>query len=128
MAARSSASRSAPPRCHSLDLYHQHAPFHSSPAIRFSGSPSRAIAQFPRSSTRCSAAHSRTSPNTRLGNAPLTNSRVSIASVASYSAFEEAIYVLHAFEKKTRRSRKSDIDRARARLAAVQLHRGSPND
>lgn len=34
--------------------------------------------------------------------------------------FEEAIYVLHAFEKRTRQTRQSDIDLARKRLAEVK--------
>jgi len=33
--------------------------------------------------------------------------------------FEEAVYVLHAFEKKTRKTPKRDIGLARARLAQV---------
>lgn len=36
---------------------------------------------------------------------------------------EEAVYVLHAFEKKTRRSRKRDTDLARSRLAIVLANR-----
>ena len=32
------------------------------------------------------------------------------------SKFAEAVYVLHAFEKRTRRTRQADIDLARARL------------
>ena len=36
---------------------------------------------------------------------------------------EEAIYVLHAFEKKTRQTPKREIDLARSRLAAVQANR-----
>ena len=39
--------------------------------------------------------------------------------------FEEAIYVLHAFEKKSRRTRKTDVDLARSRLKDVAaLRRG----
>lgn len=39
--------------------------------------------------------------------------------------FEEAIYVLHAFEKKSRRTRKTDLDLARSRLKDVAaLRRG----
>lgn len=38
--------------------------------------------------------------------------------------FEEAIYVLHAFEKKTQRTAKGDLDLARKRLATVIGHRG----
>lgn len=30
--------------------------------------------------------------------------------------FEEAVYVLHAFEKKTRKTAKADLDLARSRL------------
>jgi phage-related protein len=33
--------------------------------------------------------------------------------------FEEAIYVLHAFEKRTRQTRQADLDLARKRLADV---------
>jgi phage-related protein len=33
--------------------------------------------------------------------------------------FAEALYVLHAFEKRSRKTTKSDIDLARSRLAAV---------
>ena len=33
--------------------------------------------------------------------------------------FEEAVYVLHAFEKKTRKTRKADIDFAKARYKAL---------
>ena len=33
--------------------------------------------------------------------------------------FEEAVYVLHAFEKKTRKTRKADIDLAKARYKAL---------
>jgi phage-related protein len=33
--------------------------------------------------------------------------------------FEEAVYVLHAFEKKTRKTSKADIDLARARYKAL---------
>jgi phage-related protein len=40
--------------------------------------------------------------------------------------FEEAIYVLHAFEKKSRRTAKADLDLARARLQEVEaLRRGT---
>jgi phage-related protein len=34
--------------------------------------------------------------------------------------FEEAVYVLHAFEKKSRRTREADLDLARARLKRVE--------
>jgi len=37
--------------------------------------------------------------------------------------FAEAVYVLHAFEKRTRQTRKSDIELARRNLAAVVRHR-----
>jgi phage-related protein len=37
--------------------------------------------------------------------------------------FEEAVYVLHAFEKKSRRTRKTDLDLARARLREVEALR-----
>lgn len=39
--------------------------------------------------------------------------------------FEEAVYVLHAFEKKSRHTRKADLDLARARLKELDaLRRG----
>jgi len=34
--------------------------------------------------------------------------------------FDEAVYVLHAFAKKTQRTRKADLDLARARLQWVE--------
>ena len=37
--------------------------------------------------------------------------------------FAEAVYVLHAFEKRTRQTRKSDIELARRNLAEVLRHR-----
>ncbi|HEX9166401.1 MAG TPA: type II toxin-antitoxin system RelE/ParE family toxin [Gemmatimonadales bacterium] len=37
--------------------------------------------------------------------------------------FEEAIYVLHAFEKRTRRTSNLDLELARRRLAALARHR-----
>jgi phage-related protein len=37
--------------------------------------------------------------------------------------FEEAIYVLHAFEKKSRRTRDADLELARARLKEVEAFR-----
>jgi phage-related protein len=40
--------------------------------------------------------------------------------------FEEAIYVLHAFEKRTRQTRSADIELARTRLAAVLRMRARP--
>jgi len=39
------------------------------------------------------------------------------------SKFEEAVYVLHAFTKKTQRTRQSDLDLARDRLRAVEAER-----
>ena len=39
--------------------------------------------------------------------------------------FEEGVYVLHAFEKKTRRTAKTDIDAARSRLREVITMRQS---
>jgi phage-related protein len=37
--------------------------------------------------------------------------------------FEEAVFVLHAFEKRTRKTRAMDLDLARARLAEVVRQR-----
>ena len=37
--------------------------------------------------------------------------------------FAEAVYVLHAFEKRTRQTRKADIELARTNLAEVLRHR-----
>ena len=37
--------------------------------------------------------------------------------------FEEAVYVLHAFEKKTQKTRKADIDLAKARYKALVRER-----
>ncbi len=37
--------------------------------------------------------------------------------------FEDSIYVLHAFEKKTQRTREADLDLGRKRLAEVIRHR-----
>ena len=37
--------------------------------------------------------------------------------------FEEAVYVLHAFEKRTRRTPQSEIDLARKRFADLTRHR-----
>jgi len=37
--------------------------------------------------------------------------------------FEDAVYVLHAFEKKTRKTRKADIALAKARYKALALER-----
>ena len=39
--------------------------------------------------------------------------------VVYIAKFEEGVYVLHAFEKKTRRTEKGDIDLARSRLRTV---------
>ena len=39
------------------------------------------------------------------------------------AAFEEAVYVLHAFEKKTQKTRAVDIELGKQRLAAVQRAR-----
>ena len=36
--------------------------------------------------------------------------------------FEKAIYVLHAFEKKTQRTRQSDIELAKARYKEVEAY------
>ena len=41
--------------------------------------------------------------------------------------FDEAVYVLHAFKKKTMRTSKRDIDLARSRLATVLANRGEPD-
>jgi phage-related protein len=37
--------------------------------------------------------------------------------------FEEAVYILHAFEKKTRQTRDADLALSRTRLSAVRLQR-----
>lgn len=37
--------------------------------------------------------------------------------------FAEGVYVLHAFEKKTRQTRKADVELARRKLAEVARHR-----
>lgn len=39
--------------------------------------------------------------------------------------FDESVYVLHAFEKRTRQTRQGDIDLGRQRLAEVQRERRS---
>ena len=39
------------------------------------------------------------------------------------SRFAEGVYVLHAFEKRTRQTRKADIESARGNLAEVLRHR-----
>jgi len=38
--------------------------------------------------------------------------------------FDEGIYVLHAFEKRTRQTRRPDIEIARRNLAEALRHRG----
>ncbi len=38
--------------------------------------------------------------------------------------FAEAVYVLHAFEKRSRKTAQTDIELARRRLAEVMAHRG----
>ena len=40
--------------------------------------------------------------------------------------FAEAVYILHAFEKRTRRTRKADIELAKERLADVKAFRRYP--
>lgn len=42
--------------------------------------------------------------------------------------FAEAIYVLHAFEKKTKRTRKVDLDLARRRLRDLEQLRRSTKE
>ncbi len=37
--------------------------------------------------------------------------------------YQEAVYVLHAFEKKTKQTRKADIDLAKARLKEIEAQR-----
>jgi phage-related protein len=37
--------------------------------------------------------------------------------------FEEAVYILHSFEKKTRQTRDADLALSRARLSAIRLQR-----
>ena len=44
--------------------------------------------------------------------------------VVYVARFDEAIYVLHAFEKKTRKTRREDVDLARKRLGDVLRDRG----
>jgi len=39
--------------------------------------------------------------------------------------FTEAVYVLHAFEKKTRQTRSTDLELGRRRLAEMMAQRGS---
>ena len=43
--------------------------------------------------------------------------------VVYVARFAEAVYVLHAFEKRTQRTRQGDIELARTRLAELQLLR-----
>ena len=40
--------------------------------------------------------------------------------------FEEAVYVLHAFQKKTQKTRNADIDLAKARYKALAEQRKQP--
>ena len=47
--------------------------------------------------------------------------------VIHVAKFDEGIYVLHAFEKKTRKTRREDIDLARKRFQAVLRGRGRGN-
>ncbi len=42
--------------------------------------------------------------------------------------FQEAIYVLHAFDKKSRSTRKADVDLARSRLKEVESSRRNRKD
>ena len=42
------------------------------------------------------------------------------------AAYEEAVYVLHAFEKKTQKTRTADIEVGKRRLAAVEVARQRP--
>ena len=44
--------------------------------------------------------------------------------VIHVAKFDEGIYVLHAFEKKTRKTRREDVDLARKRLGDVLRDRG----
>jgi len=39
------------------------------------------------------------------------------------ASFAEAVYVLHAFEKRTQRTRQADVELARRNLAEVLRHR-----
>lgn len=47
------------------------------------------------------------------------NDAAGIYRVIYVARFEEAIYVLHAFQKKTRKTRKADIDLARSRYRVL---------
>jgi len=51
------------------------------------------------------------------------NDEAGIYRVIYVAKFEEAVYVLHAFEKKTQKTRRSDIDLARARYKALARER-----
>jgi phage-related protein len=42
--------------------------------------------------------------------------------------FEETIYVLHAFEKKSRRIRRDDVKLARARLKEIEAFRSGAKE
>lgn len=42
--------------------------------------------------------------------------------------FKETVYVLHAFEKKTRKTPTRELDRGKARLAEVLKYRGTGSD
>lgn len=42
--------------------------------------------------------------------------------------FEEAVYVLHAFEKKTQKTARRDLELARARLAELARERRTPRE
>ena len=49
--------------------------------------------------------------------------RFGYAAGETVAAFEEALYVLHAFEKRTQKTRAADIELGQKRLAAVQRAR-----
>ena len=51
------------------------------------------------------------------------NDEAGIYRVIYVAKFEDAVYVLHAFEKKTRKTRKADIALAKARYKALALER-----
>lgn len=42
--------------------------------------------------------------------------------------YEEAIFILHAFEKRTRQTRQADIDLAKRRLAEIGVLRREPKE
>jgi len=48
---------------------------------------------------------------------------IGIYRVIYIANFEEAVYVLHAFQKKTQKTRKSDLDLAKSRLNALRRYR-----